>query len=331
MDDQKAVQFATEFAAINAAVAKVIAGKPSAICLVVTAMLAGGHALLEDVPGTGKTSLAKAVAAAVAGTHGRVQFTPDLLPSDLIGASIYNQNTGQFGFRPGPVFCSVLLADEINRASPKTQSALLEAMEERQVTADGVSHDLPAPFVVIATQNPIEQLGTYRLPEAQLDRFLIRTKLGYPSHETTVSLVRESARIDRTAVVKPVVSVERVVQLSEMAAQAHIAPAVAEYIVSVTEATRMDDRCELGASTRGGLALARCAKVFAMAQGRAYVTPDDVKALAHPVLAHRLIIGLEALVESPAQAGVAHEVIAGVLRRVTAPAAGGLETARMAA
>ncbi|MDR2565333.1 MAG: MoxR family ATPase [Bifidobacteriaceae bacterium] len=324
MDRQVAEGFARAFAAIRAAVADAIVGKAGVVDLVLTAMLAGGHVLIEDVPGTGKTSLAKALAAAVAGSHGRVQFTPDLLPSDLIGASIYDQASGRFEFRPGPVFCSVLLADEVNRASPKTQSALLEVMEERQVTLDGTSHCVPRPFVVIATQNPVEQLGTYPLPEAQLDRFLVRTRLGYPDHATAVRLVTESARVDRTAGVRPVASAGQIAGLGQLAAQAHLAPLVADYIVALVEATRADQRCELGASMRGGLALARCAKVYALAQGRPYVTPDDIKALAPAVLAHRLIIEPDAQMEGVKADGV----VADVLGRVPAPAVGGAELAR---
>ncbi|MDR2374209.1 MAG: AAA family ATPase [Bifidobacteriaceae bacterium] len=327
MDDNAAATFAREFGAIAGACAAAIVGKAEAVALVVTALLAGGHVLLEDVPGTGKTTLAKAVAAAVRATHGRVQFTPDLLPSDLIGANIYDQRRGQFEFRPGPVFCSVLLADEVNRASPKTQSALLEVMEERQVTVDGVSRPAPSPFVVIATQNPVEQIGTYPLPEAQLDRFLIRASLGYPDHATSAWLVEQCAWADRSAAVAPAVTAARVVELANLAAQARIAPAVAGYIVSLCEATRADERCELGVSTRGGLALGRCAKVWAMAKGRAYVTPDDVKDLAAAVLAHRLIVAPDALID-----GVkASDVVADVLRRVPAPRSGGDQAAGAAA
>ncbi|MDR2348002.1 MAG: AAA family ATPase, partial [Bifidobacteriaceae bacterium] len=274
-------------------------------------------------PGTGKTSLAKALAAAVRGTQGRIQFTPDLLPSDVVGANVYDQHTGTFEFRPGPVFNSILLADEINRASPKTQSALLEVMEERHVTIDVATHDVPNPFMVIATQNPVEQLGTYPLPEAQLDRFLIRAKLGYPEHAAAVALVAESARIDRTVGIEPVIGTERVAELGQLAAQTYVAPNVLDYIVSLVEATREDPRCELGVSMRGALALARCDKVYAMSQGRHYVTPDDVKALAQAVLAHRLIITPDAQID-----GVGEEdVIAGALRTVPTPSTG---DARMA-
>ncbi|MDR2253251.1 MAG: MoxR family ATPase [Bifidobacteriaceae bacterium] len=310
--------FAREFALINGAISGAIVGKTNAVGLVLTALFAGGHVLLEDVPGTGKTSLAKALSAAVRGKAGRIQFTPDLLPSDVVGANVYDQRTQEFEFRQGPVFCSILLADEVNRASPKTQSALLQAMEERQVTLDLETHWLPNPFMVIATQNPVEQLGTYPLPEAQLDRFLIRTKLGYPDHLAAVGLVAESARIDRTRDIQPVVTTERVVELAELAAEAFIAPNLLHYIVALIEATREDPRCELGVSMRGGLALARCAKVYAMAQSREYVTVDDVKALALAVLAHRLIISPDAQIDGV----VAEDVVRDVVRTVPIPAVG---------
>ncbi|MDR1635126.1 MAG: MoxR family ATPase [Bifidobacteriaceae bacterium] len=323
MEHQTAEGFAREFAALGAAVADAVLGKAGPVALVLTAMLAGGHVLLEDVPGTGKTSLAKALAAAAGVSHGRVQFTPDLLPSDLIGATIYDQRNGHFEFRPGPVFSSVLLADEINRASPKTQSALLEVMEERQITVDGVSHPAPTPFVVIATQNPVEQLGTYPLPEAQLDRFLIRTTLGYPDHATAVRLMLECQRLDRSAGLGPAAPAGRIAELGRLATQAQMAPLVADYIVALVEETRTDPRCDLGASTRGGLALARCAKVYAMAHGRPYVTPGDVKALAPAVLTHRLIIAPEAQIDG----AKASDVLADVLGRVPVPAVGGRDPA----
>jgi MoxR-like ATPase len=280
-------------------------------------MLAEGHLLLEDAPGTGKTSLAKAIAATVQGTHSRIQFTPDLLPSDVTGVTIYDQNTHRFEFHEGPVFASVVLADEINRASPKTQSALLEVMEESKVTVDKVSHPVGRPFMVIATQNPIEQAGTYRLPEAQLDRFLMKTSLGYPDHASTVEILAGSAERDRTAHLTPTITTTAVGDMAQLAATVHTDGAVLDYVARLTEATRTDPQTALGASVRGALALVRCGKVWAASQGRAYVIPDDVKLLVTPVLEHRIILETEAEFAG----ATARQVLTRILAETPPPAA----------
>jgi len=294
MTPDQSAWFAETFDALVANVNLAVLGKDHTVRLALTAMLAEGHLLLEDAPGTGKTSLAKAIAATVQGTHSRIQFTPDLLPSDVTGVTIYDQTNRRFEFHQGPVFASVVLADEINRASPKTQSALLEVMEESRVTVDGVSHPVGRPFMVIATQNPIEQAGTYRLPEAQLDRFLIKTSLGYPDHDSMLEILEGSAQRDRTARLVPKITTEALAGMADLAATVHTDTAVLDYVARLTEATRVDSQTALGASVRGGIALVRCAKVWAASQGRSYVIPDDVKLLAEPVLAHRVILEAEA-------------------------------------
>lgn len=294
MTTDQSAWFAETFDALVGNVGQALLGKDHVVRLALTCMLAEGHLLLEDAPGTGKTSLAKAIAATVQGTHSRIQFTPDLLPSDVTGVTIYEQGTGRFTFHPGPVFASVVLADEINRASPKTQSALLEVMEESRVTVDNVAHSVGRPFMVIATQNPIEQAGTYRLPEAQLDRFLMKTSLGYPDHDSMVEILEGSADRDRTAHLQPKITTQAVGEMAQLASTVHAETAVLDYVARLVAATRQEPQTALGVSVRGGLALVRCAKVWAASQGRAYVLPDDIKLLVEPVLGHRLILDTEA-------------------------------------
>jgi MoxR-like ATPase len=291
---EDATAFARSFDSLVANVEQAVLGKTTVVRLALTALFAEGHLLLEDAPGTGKTILAKSIAASIAGTHNRIQFTPDLLPSDVTGVTIYDQKTGAFEFHKGPVFSSIVLADEINRASPKTQSALLEVMEESRVTVDGTTYEAGRPFMVIATQNPIEQAGTYKLPEAQLDRFLVKTSLGYPDEDSVVRILEGSAQRDRTKGIRPVLSSAAVIALADVAANVYIDTAIAQYIARIAEETREDTQTRVGVSVRGALALVRCAKVWAAAQGRNYVIPDDIKQLAVPVLAHRLVLDIDA-------------------------------------
>ena len=312
---EQGAYFAETFSRIAQNVGYALLGKEDSVRLVLSAMLAEGHVLLEDAPGTGKTSLAKAIAASIDGTHKRIQFTPDLLPSDVVGNSVYDQSKGTFQFHQGPIFASIVLADEINRASPKTQSALLQVMEESRVTVDLETYLVGRPFTVIATQNPIEQAGTYRLPEAQLDRFLIKTSLEYPDRAATVQILAQSAVRDRTAALKPVISTEKFAELADITDAVHIDPAILDYVARIVEATRADSRTALGASMRGALSLVRLAKVWALSQGRVFVLPDDIKALAQPVLAHRIILDTEAEF-----AGVRdHQVISDILAQTHPP------------
>jgi len=290
---EQATWFADAFNKLIGNVDQAILGKTHVLRLVVTALLSDGHVLLEDYPGTGKTVLAKALANTLDGTNSRIQFTPDLLPSDVTGVTIYDQGKGVFEFHKGPIFASIVLADEINRASPKTQSALLEVMEEGVVTIDGIGHSVGSPFMVIATQNPIEQAGTYSLPEAQLDRFLIKTSLGYPDHATAVKLLMDSGNRARASKIKPIISSSSIPTMSQLASEVFVDASVMEYLSSIVSATRTDKDVTLGASMRGAMALSRAVKTWAIASGRTYVTPDDVRDLAVPVLAHRLIIDPE--------------------------------------
>ena len=317
MNPEQTAWFAETFDVLAANVGLALLGKDHVVRLALTCMLAEGHLLLEDAPGTGKTMLAKAIAATVQGTHSRIQFTPDLLPSDVTGVTIYDQSTGHFQFHPGPVFASIVLADEINRASPKTQSALLEVMEESRVTVDTVSHHVGRPFMVIATQNPIEQAGTYRLPEAQLDRFLMKTSLGYADHASTVEILSGAADRDRTSRLTAKITTNAVAEMASLADGVHTDSAVLDYVTRLVEATRADPRAALGVSVRGALALVRCGKVWAASQGRAYVIPDDIKLLAEVVLSHRIILETEAEFSG----ATSQQVVAGVLAATVPPAA----------
>ena len=286
--DHAVQRLGEETAAIEQQMATVMEGKPEVVRLLLVSLLAGGHVLLEDVPGVGKTLLTKALGRSLECTVKRVQFTPDLLPTDITGVTVYQQESGRFTFRPGAVFANVVLGDEINRAGPKTQSALLEAMEEQQVTIDGVTHALPSPFLVIATQNPIELEGTYPLPEAQRDRFLMRLSIGYPSADAELEVLEVHGEGDRLAELSPVTDAASINWLKEVVGQLHAAPALRRYIVDVVRATREHPAVELGASPRASLALLRAARALAAIAGRDFVIPDDVKHLTPYVLAEVL-------------------------------------------
>jgi MoxR-like ATPase len=282
--------FAALFDAIVANVTQVVHGKREVVELALVALLAEGHLLIEDVPGVGKTSLAKAIAASIDCSWKRVQFTPDLLPSDLVGVSIFERATETFRFVPGPLFANIVLADEINRASPKTQSALLEAMEERQVTVDGTTYPLPPPFMVIATQNPVEPEGTYRLPESQLDRFLLRLSLGYPGRTAEIAILDGQGSAEALRKLSPVVSSAEIRSMIERVRGVYLASALKSYLVDISEASRRHPAIELGLSPRATLQLSAASRAYAAAQGRDYATPDDVKSVAVPVLSHRLVL-----------------------------------------
>ncbi|MEV4758343.1 MoxR family ATPase [Micromonospora sp. NPDC049559] len=309
---QQHVQGFAELAARLAAnVNAVVLGKPHVVRLALTAFFAQGHILLEDVPGVGKTTLARAIAASVQGKWRRIQFTPDLLPADVSGVTIFNQATRGFEFHPGPVFANIVIADEINRASPKTQSALLEVMEERNVTVDGVRHPVPQPFLVVATQNPVEMDGTYRLPEAQLDRFLVKLSIGYPDEAVEIEVLR-GATVRSPEGLDPVTDTNTVGEMVRMAQRVHIADPLYAYAVRLAAATRTHPQVRVGVSPRGVIALTRAACAYALIDGRGWVLPEDLKALAEPVFAHRILLSPDAQVRGATAAQVLHEAVASV-------------------
>lgn len=275
---------------LESTVARVIKGKPEVVQLAIVTLLANGHLLIEDVPGTGKTTLAHALARALEGTFARIQFTSDLLPSDVTGLSVYNEQTREFEFMPGAIFANVVLADEINRTSPKTQSALLEAMAENHVTIEGVTHALPTPFIVVATQNPVEHHGTYPLPESQLDRFLLRTSVGYPSPDIEREILRDREHDNPLENVAPCLTANETIELQQQASRVRVDDALVDYLLKIVNATRQTEMLDLGVSPRGTLALFRAAQARAFVNGRAFCTPDDIKKLVTPVFAHRLQI-----------------------------------------
>jgi MoxR-like ATPase len=314
MTAEQAEWFTETFGRLVANVEQVLLGKTLVIRLGFTSLISGGHLLLEDFPGTGKTSLARAIAQTVQGTSSRVQFTPDLLPGDITGVSIFDQRSNTFEFHRGPIFANIVLADEINRASPKTQAALLEVMEEGRVTVDGVTHPVGDPFMVIATQNPIEQAGTYRLPEAQLDRFLMKASIGYPDHASTLRILESAGSSVHQGSLTPIVTAETLRTMQQLARTVHVDPAINDYVSRLVDGTRSAVEVRLGVSVRGALALVRAAKTLAAASGRHYVIPDDVKVLAEPVLAHRLLLDAEAEFE-----GVTASSVIGQILLETAP------------
>jgi MoxR-like ATPase len=293
-------------------IARVIVGKPATVELLLVALLSQGHVLLEDVPGLGKTTLAKALARSLGCAFHRLQFTPDLLPSDITGVSIFNQKTSEFEFRPGPIMSQIVLADEINRAGPRTQSALLEAMEERQATVDGVTRPLPRPFLVIATQNPIELEGTFPLPEAQLDRFLLRLSLGYPENDEEREILRRFRVADPLADLEPVATGDQILALSAECRQVYVSRAVETYVLALVRATRDNPAVALGASPRGAMALYRTAQALAAIHGRSFVVPDDVQSLIVPALAHRLMPSGQSRLRGKAVADILRDVVAKV-------------------
>ena len=303
---------------IQEAVSCVIEGKQEVIRLLLTALFARGHVLLEDVPGVGKTTLARALAAAVGGSFKRVQFTSDLLPADILGVSVFKADSGEFQFRPGPIFANIVLADEINRSSPRTQSALMEALNEGQVSIDDQTHELADPFMLLATQNPVEQYGTYPLPESQLDRFLLRLSVGYPAPEDERRLILRRGGYDAVTEVSPVVTLDEILAVQRLVDEVRAEPPLLDYLTAVVQRTRQSPLVELGVSTRGAIAWFRAAQALALVNGRDYCVPDDVKSLAAPVLAHRLLLAQDgAAMGSEREAS--ERVLQEILEQVSVP------------
>jgi MoxR-like ATPase len=304
--------FAGRFETIVANIEQAIQGKAEPIRLALVCLLAEGHLLIEDVPGVGKTSMAKALAASLQLSWHRIQFTPDLLPSDVTGVTVFNRANSSFDFRPGGIFANIVLGDEINRASPKTQSALLEAMEERQVTVDATTYPLSSPFMVIATQNPIEHEGTYPLPESQLDRFLMRIAMGYPDRSAEVAMLDAHASVSAVELVRPVASGREIVEMVNVARMVHVAPVLKGYLVDLASASRRHPSAAIGVSPRATLALQRAARAYAASIGREYIVPDDIKALSGPVLSHRIVLTPEAELGGSTPEQVLADVLASV-------------------
>ena len=316
LSPQQVQGFASLAARLADSVNSVVLGNPQVVRLALTALFAEGHVLVEDVPGVGKTTLARALAATVRGQSRRIQFTPDLLPSDVTGVTIFNQATRGFEFHPGPVFANIVIADEINRASPKTQSALLEVMQERTVTVDGVRHPVPHPFLVVATQNPVEMDGTYRLPEAQLDRFLMKLSVGYPDEEVEVQVLKGAAAGRSPDYLGAVTDTDTVAQMVRLTNRVFVADPLYTYAVRLAVATREHKQVRVGVSPRGVIALSRAAQAYALMDGRPYVVPEDIKNLVEPVFAHRLLLAPDATMRGVTPT----EVLRAVSESVTAPA-----------
>jgi MoxR-like ATPase len=314
-----AAEAAERIARLRAAVERVIKGKPEAVRLAAVTLLAGGHLLVEDVPGVGKTTLAQSLAQAIDCTFQRIQFTSDLLPSDVIGLSVYDERNRSFEFKHGPIFANIVLADEINRTTPKTQSALLEAMAEGHVTVEGVTYRLRAPFMVVATQNPVEHHGTYPLPESQVDRFMLRLRVGYPSFEVEKEILRDRERGDPLETLRPVMSAEDVVELQRAVHHVTVDDALVDYLMRIVAATRESETLDLGVSPRGTLALFRAAQALALTDGRDYCLPDDIKRLILPVFAHRLVVNSRFSSSLQRRSVEAEEVLREIMKTVSVP------------